>query len=100
MEKTDKQNGIRSRCQLVQKYMTYGNRNFSIKTLERSVINSVLHLSYRAGLVKWIQDYEDTPKELALIGKKTWNDGEMQRRWFVQNAQSISLVDTGFGRTS
>jgi hypothetical protein len=45
-------------------------------------------------LVKWIQDYEDAFTELASIGQKTWNDDQIKKRHFVQNAQNIGLVDT------
>jgi hypothetical protein len=58
MENRDKQDGIRSLCQLVQQYETDDNRNVKIKKLE-SVIDIVFHLNDRVGLVKWIQDYED-----------------------------------------
>jgi hypothetical protein len=95
MENRDKQDGIRSWCQLVQQYETDGNRNFRIKRLE-SVINTVFNRNYRGGLVKWIQEYEDAFTELALLGQKTWNDDEIMKRWFVQNAQNIGLVDTVF----
>jgi hypothetical protein len=95
MENRDKQDGIRSWCQLVQQYETDGNRNFRIKTLE-SVIDKVFHRNYRGGLVKWIQDYEDAFTELALLGQKTWNNYEIKKRHFVQNAQNIGLVDTVF----
>jgi hypothetical protein len=50
MENSDKQDGIRSWCQLVQQYDTDGNRNFRIKRLE-SVINTVFNRNYRGGLV-------------------------------------------------
>jgi hypothetical protein len=40
MENRDKQDGIRSWCQLVQQYETDGNRNVRIKRLE-SVIDTV-----------------------------------------------------------
>jgi hypothetical protein len=46
--------------------------------------------------VKRIQDYEDTFTELTLLGQKTWNDDEIKKRLFVQNARSIGLVDTVF----
>jgi hypothetical protein len=88
MENRDKQDGIRSWCQLVQQYETNGNRNVRIKRLE-SVINTVFHRNYRGGLVKLIQDYEDAFTELALLGQKTWNDDEIMKRRFVQNAQNI-----------
>jgi hypothetical protein len=57
MENRDKQDGIRSWCQLVQQYETDGNRNIRIKRLE-NVISTVFNRNYRGGLVKWIQDYE------------------------------------------
>jgi hypothetical protein len=95
MENRDKQNSIRSWCQLVQQYETDGNRNVRIKRLE-SVINTVFHHNCRGGLVKWIQDYEDAYTQLALLGQKTWNDDEIMKRWFVQNAQNIGMVDTVF----
>jgi hypothetical protein len=79
----------------VQQYETDGNRNVRIKRLE-SVINTVFNRNYRGGLVKWIQDYEDAFTELALLGQKTWNDNEIKKRRFVQNAQNIGLVDTIF----
>jgi hypothetical protein len=68
MENRDKQDGIRSWCQLLQQYETDGNRNVRIKRIE-SVINTVFHRNYRGGLVKWIQDYEDAFTELALLGQ-------------------------------
>jgi hypothetical protein len=34
--------------------------------------------------------------ELVLLGQKTWNDDEIKKRRFVQNAQNIGLVDTVF----
>jgi hypothetical protein len=95
MEYRDKQDGIRSWCQLVQQYETYFKRNFRIKRLE-SIIDTVFHRNYREGLVKWIQDYEDAFTELALLGQKTRNDDEIKKRRFVQNAQNIGLVDTVF----
>jgi hypothetical protein len=95
MENRDKQDGIRSWCQLVQQYETDDNRNVRIKRLE-SVINAVFNRNYRVGLVKWIQDYEDAFTELVLLGKKTWNDDEIKKRRFVQNAQNIGLVDRVF----
>jgi hypothetical protein len=70
MENRFQQDGIRSWCQLVQQYETDYNRNVRIKRLE-SVINKVFHLNYRGGLVKWIQDNEDTFTEIALLGQKT-----------------------------
>jgi hypothetical protein len=42
MENSDKQDGIRSWCQLVQQYEIDGNRNVRIKRLE-SVMNIVFH---------------------------------------------------------
>jgi hypothetical protein len=95
MENRDKQDGICSCCQLVQQYETDGNRNVRIKRLE-SVINIVFHRNYRGGHVKWILDYEDAFTELALLGQKTWNDYEIKKRRFVQNAQNIGLADTVF----
>jgi hypothetical protein len=78
MENRDKQDSIRSWCQLVQQYETDGNRNARIKKLE-SVINTVFNRNYRGGLVKWIQNYEDTFTALALLGQKTWNDDEIKK---------------------
>jgi hypothetical protein len=95
MENRDKQDGIRSWCQLIQQYETDGNRNVRIKRLE-SVIDMVFHRNYRGVLVKWIQDYEVAFIELALLGQKTWNDDEIKKRRFVQNAPNIGLVDTVF----
>jgi hypothetical protein len=95
MENRDKQNGIRSWCHLLQQHETDGNRNVRIKRLE-SVMNTVFHRNYRGGLVKWIQDYEDAFTELALLGQKTWNDDDIKKRRFVQNAQNIGLIDTVF----
>jgi hypothetical protein len=80
---------------LVQQYEKDGNRNVRIKRLE-SVINTVFNRNYRGRLVKWIQDYEDAFTELALRGQKNWNDDEIKKRRFVQNAQNIGLVDTVF----
>jgi hypothetical protein len=95
MENRHKQDGIRSWCQLMQQYEKDRNRNIRIKRLE-SVINTVSHRSYRGGLVKWMQDYEDAFTELALLRQKTWNDDEIKKRCFVQNDQNIGLVDTVF----
>jgi hypothetical protein len=76
--------------QLVQQYEIDGNRNVKIKRLE-SIINTVFHRNYRGGLVlvKWIQDYEDASTELALLVQKTWNDDDIKKRRFVQNAQIL-----------
>jgi hypothetical protein len=74
---------------------TYSNRNVRIKRLE-IVINTVFNRDYRGRLVEWIQDYEDSFTELALLGQKTWNYDEIKKRQFVQNAQNIDLVDTVF----
>jgi hypothetical protein len=93
MENRDKQDGICSWCQSVQQYETDGNRNFRIKRLE-NFINTVFHRNYRGGLVKWIQDYEDAFTDLALLGQKAWNDDEIKKRRFLQNAQNIGLNDT------
>jgi hypothetical protein len=41
-------------------------------------------------------NYEDAFTELALLWKKTWNDDEIKKRRFVQNAQNIGLIDTVF----
>jgi hypothetical protein len=73
---------------LVKQYETDGNRNIRIKRLE-SVINTVFHRNYREGLVKWIQDYEDAFTELALLGQKTWNDDEIKKHCFAQNAKIL-----------
>jgi hypothetical protein len=80
----------------VKQHETDGNRIFSIKRLE-SVINTVFHCNHRRGVVTWIQDYEDAFTELALLGQKTWNDDEIKKCRFLQNAQNIGLVDTAFG---
>jgi hypothetical protein len=77
----------------VQQYETDVNRNFKIERLE-SVINIFFNCNSRGGLVRWIQDYEDAFKELALLRQKTWNDDEIKKRLFVQNTQNIGLVDT------
>jgi hypothetical protein len=95
-ENRDKQDGIRSWCQLVQQYETDGNRNVRIKRLE-SVINTVFNRNYRVGLVKSIQNYVDAFKELALLGQKTWNDDDIKKRCFIQNDQNIGLIDIVFG---
>jgi hypothetical protein len=39
---------------------------------------------------------EDAFIELALLGQKTWNNDEIKKRRFVQNAQNIGLNDTVF----
>jgi hypothetical protein len=41
-------------------------------------------------------DYEDAFTELALLGQNSWNDDEIKKHLFVQNAQNIGLVDTVF----
>jgi hypothetical protein len=61
MENREKQDGIWSRCQLVQQYETDCKRNIRIKRLE-SVFNTVFNRNYRERLVKWIQNYEDVFK--------------------------------------
>jgi hypothetical protein len=94
MENRDKQDGIRSWCQMVQQYETDGNKNVRIK--DPKIINTVSHRNYRGGLVEWIQDYEDAFTKLALFGQKTWNDDEIKKRRFVQNAQNIGVVDIVF----
>jgi hypothetical protein len=95
MKNRDKQDGIRSWCELVQQYETYENRNFRFKAIE-SVINTVFYRNFRGGLVKSFQDYEDAFTELALLGQKTCNDDEIKNRCSVQNAQNVRLIDIGF----
>jgi hypothetical protein len=91
MESRDKQDCIDSWCHLVQQYETYSNRNISIKRPE-SFINKVLNHNHRGRLVKRIQHYEDAFTELVLLGQKTWNDDEIKKSRFVQNAQNIDFV--------
>jgi hypothetical protein len=62
----------------VQQYETDSNRNIKIERLE-SVINTVFHRNYRGGLVKWIQDYEDSFTKLALLGKRGKRLGMMMK---------------------
>jgi hypothetical protein len=95
MKNRDKQDSIRSWCQLVQQYETDSNRSVRIKRLQ-SGIDTVFHRNYRGGLVKWIQDYEDAFTELCLLGQNTWNDDEIKKRHFVQNAQNIDFINTVF----
>jgi hypothetical protein len=95
MENRDKQDGIRSWCQSVQQYETDGNRNVRIKRLE-NIFNIVFNSNYRGGIAESTQRYEDAFTELALLGQKNWNDDEIKKRRFVQNAQNIGLVDTAF----
>jgi hypothetical protein len=33
---------------------------------------------------------------LVLLGQETWNDDEIKKRRFLQNAQNIDLIDTDF----
>jgi hypothetical protein len=40
--------------------------------------------------------FEDAFTELVLLGQKTWNDDGSKKHRFVQNAQSIGMVDTVF----
>jgi hypothetical protein len=60
----------------------------------KDISNTVFNRNCRGGLVKWIQDYEDAFTELALLGQKTWNNDEINKRLFLQNTQNIGLVDT------
>jgi hypothetical protein len=73
MKNRNKQDGIRAWYQLVNQYEKDGNRNVTIKKLE-NVITTVFHRNYKAGLIKWIQDYEDTFTELVLLVQMTWNE--------------------------
>jgi hypothetical protein len=95
MESRSTQDGIRSWYQLVKQYETDGDKNVRIKNLENIII-TVFHCQYKGGMFKWIQDYEDAFTELILLGQKTWNDDEVKKRRFVQNAQNIGLVDIAF----
>jgi hypothetical protein len=95
IENRNKQDGIRSWCQLVQQHETDGNRNVKIKRIE-SVMNTLFHRNYRGVLVELIQDYEDAFTELALLGQNTWNDDEIKKHRFVHNAQNIGFVDNVF----
>jgi hypothetical protein len=70
-----------------------GNQNVRIKKLE-NVITTVFHRNYRGGLVKWIQDYEDSFTELIILVQKTWNDDDIRKLQLIQNAQNIGLIDT------
>jgi hypothetical protein len=68
-ESRHKQDGNRSWLQLVNNYETESNRNISIKRLE-NVAATVYYRHYRAGLLKWIKDYEDAFNELVILGEK------------------------------
>jgi hypothetical protein len=91
IENGDKQDDIRSWCQLIQQYETDGNRNVRIKRLE-SVINTIFHRNYRGGLVKCIQGYGYAFKELVLLGWKTWNDDDIKKSCFVEKAQILAWL--------
>jgi hypothetical protein len=68
-----------------------------IEDLEsKSILILQPHLikNWKLSLGKWIQDYEDAFTDLVLVGQKTWNNDEIKKRRFVQNAQNIGLVDT------
>jgi hypothetical protein len=52
--------------------------------------------TYKGGLFKWIQDYEDAFTELVLLGQTIWNNDDIKKRRLVQNAQNIGMVDTVF----
>jgi hypothetical protein len=88
IENMSTQDGIWSWYQLVKQCETDWTKNVRIKKLE-NVITSVFHRHYKGGLFKWIQDYEDAFTGPILLGQKTWNDDEMKKRWYVQNAQNI-----------
>jgi hypothetical protein len=55
------------------------------------VINRLFHLYIRGELFKWIQDNEDDFTEVALLNKNTWNNGEIKKRWFVQNTKLAQI---------
>jgi hypothetical protein len=59
-------------------------------------MTSVFHRNYKEVVIKWIQDYEDASTELVLLGQNTWNDDNIKKRQFVQNAQNIGMLDTVF----
>jgi hypothetical protein len=63
-------------------------------SLQEAYLERFVDHNYRGRLVEWIQDYEDAFTELALLGQKTWNDDEIKKHRFLQNAQNIGLVDT------
>ena len=67
-----------------------------MKELKRFKKKTVFHRNYDGRLTKLIQDYEDTSKEHALLGQKTWNHTDIKKGCFVQNTQNIDLVDTVF----
>jgi hypothetical protein len=69
MENRDKQDGIRSWCQLVHQYDTDGNRNVRIKRLE-SIIITVFHRNYSGGLVKWIQTMKMLSQNWLYLDKR------------------------------
>jgi hypothetical protein len=47
-------------------------------------------------LIKWILEYEGAFTELRLLGQKTGNDYDVNKRRWVKDAQNIGIVDTIF----
>jgi hypothetical protein len=69
MENRDKQDGIRSWCQLVQQYESDGNRNVTIKRLE-SVTNKIFHRNYREDLLNGSKTMKMPSQNWLYLGKR------------------------------
>jgi len=78
MKNRNKQDGIRAWYQLANQYETDGIRNIRNKKIE-NVISKFFYQNYKEGLIKWIQDYEDSFRELVSLGQKTWNDDDIRK---------------------
>jgi hypothetical protein len=95
MEHRSKQNGIWSWYRLVTHCKTDGNRNSKGKKLENA-ITTVFQRHCKSELFICIQDFKGVFTKFISLGQMKWNDDEVKKRRFVQNAQNIGLVDMGF----
>jgi hypothetical protein len=69
IENRDKQEGIRSWCQLLQQYETDGNRNVRIKR-QKSVIDTVFHRNYREDLLNGSKTMKMLLQNWLYLGKR------------------------------
>jgi hypothetical protein len=93
LENGIKQDGIQSWYQLLNQYEMDSNWNVKIKTLD-NVITTVFHRHYGAGLLNWIQEYEDTFQNLLYLDRRHGVMINSKKRWFLENTLKIGIDDT------
>jgi hypothetical protein len=69
-----------------------GSKDYKVSLIQSSIVIIGEDLLNGSKTMKMLSHFS----KMALLGQKTWNDDEIKKRRFLQNAQNISLVDSVF----